>query len=193
MLEQLSLFPSAPAPRAIHRVFLAALPDAEATRRFSAAVTVLSLRHRLRGRFVSTGCFHVSLHGLGSHAGVPAGLVDRVDRAVESLGIAPFAVTFDQVGCFGGQPGNWPLVLFGGEGAVGLTALYEELGRALQVARFARRVRAAYTPHLTFFRGDFDIAEPIEPITWTVREFVLVDSLIGRGRHIHLARWPLRG
>jgi 2'-5' RNA ligase len=33
----------------------------------------------------------------------------------------------------------------------------------------------------------------IEPITWTVNEFVLVRSLVGQGRHEVLARWPLHG
>jgi 2'-5' RNA ligase len=31
---------------------------------------------------------------------------------------------------------------------------------------------------------------PIEPINFTIREFVLVNSLIGQGRHDVLRRWP---
>jgi 2'-5' RNA ligase len=31
---------------------------------------------------------------------------------------------------------------------------------------------------------------PIDPICWTVNEFVLIHSMHG---HVHLARWPLRG
>jgi 2'-5' RNA ligase len=34
---------------------------------------------------------------------------------------------------------------------------------------------------------------PIEPIRIDVQDFVLVHSLVGRRRHIELARWPLRG
>jgi len=33
----------------------------------------------------------------------------------------------------------------------------------------------------------------IDAIQSTVRDFVLVQSLRGRGKHIHLARWSLRG
>jgi hypothetical protein len=33
----------------------------------------------------------------------------------------------------------------------------------------------------------------IDAIQWTVRDFVLIQSLWGRGKHIHLARWSLRG
>jgi 2'-5' RNA ligase len=32
-----------------------------------------------------------------------------------------------------------------------------------------------------------------EPITWTVRDFVLIHSLVGRSQHKHLARWQLNG
>ena len=31
-----------------------------------------------------------------------------------------------------------------------------------------------------------------EPISWTVCEFVLVHSRLGKTEHIHLGRWPLR-
>jgi len=49
--------------------------------------------------------------------------------------------------------------------------------------------RRAFTPHVTLWYGEREIAEnPIEPIGWTVREFVLIHSLRG---HTCLARWPL--
>jgi 2'-5' RNA ligase len=33
--------------------------------------------------------------------------------------------------------------------------------------------------------------EAFEPIGWTAREFVLLDSVLGEGRHEMLGRWPL--
>jgi len=36
-------------------------------------------------------------------------------------------------------------------------------------------------------------ARTIDPVRWTMTEFVLVDSLRGRTRHVPLARWQLRG
>jgi 2'-5' RNA ligase len=36
-------------------------------------------------------------------------------------------------------------------------------------------------------------ARAVEPIRWTVREFVLVHSLLGQTRHVPLARWSLGG
>jgi RNA 2',3'-cyclic 3'-phosphodiesterase len=33
----------------------------------------------------------------------------------------------------------------------------------------------------------------VEPISWTAREFVLLDSVLGEGRHEILGRWTLNG
>jgi RNA 2',3'-cyclic 3'-phosphodiesterase len=35
--------------------------------------------------------------------------------------------------------------------------------------------------------------EPIDPIRWVVRGFVLVHSIYGEGRHELPEQWPLRG
>jgi 2'-5' RNA ligase len=57
-----------------------------------------------------------------------------------------------------------------------------------------RRTASRSTPHITLLYGDRTLAErSIEAIQWTVRDFVLIQSLWGRGKHIHLARWSLRG
>ena len=48
------------------------------------------------------------------------------------------------------------------------------------------------SPHLTMMYVEnrmFDVA--IEPISWTVSRFVLVDSLVGQSRHVHLGQWFL--
>jgi 2'-5' RNA ligase len=46
---------------------------------------------------------------------------------------------------------------------------------------------------MTLLRDPHRVPEhPIQPISWMVREFLLVLSLIGQKRHIHLGRWPLK-
>ena len=78
---------------------------------------------------------------------------------------------------FSGKPGHLPLVLRG-EGAAGVTALQNALGNALAKAGLGARQSA---PHLTLLYDARRIDEqPIEPIDWTVREFVLVHSLLGQ-------------
>jgi 2'-5' RNA ligase len=52
----------------------------------------------------------------------------------------------------------------------------------------------AFTPHVTLLYDRRCIDEqPIEPVGWTVREFALVLSLIGKTQHVPLGRWQLRG
>ena len=66
----------------------------------------------------------------------------------------------------------------------------------MKKAGIGQSVTPGFTPHLTLLYGDRIVTErSIEPIRWTVRDFVLVQSLRGRGesKHIHLARWPLCG
>jgi 2'-5' RNA ligase len=53
---------------------------------------------------------------------------------------------------------------------------------------------AHYTPHVTLAYGmPWIAARPVDAVSWNVREFVLMHSLLGRTRHIALARWPLAG
>ena len=52
-----------------------------------------------------------------------------------------------------------------------------------------RLANTNFTPHVTLLYDARDVDEyPIEPIGWTVKEFVLIRSLNG---HKHLVRWPL--
>jgi RNA 2',3'-cyclic 3'-phosphodiesterase len=80
-------------------------------------------------------------------------------------------------------------VLSGRHGLSLLQSLRQQMLEALERTGLRGWARKAFTPHLTLWYGESEIAEhPIEPIGWTVREFVLIHSLRG---HTHLARWPL--
>jgi RNA 2',3'-cyclic 3'-phosphodiesterase len=97
------------------------------------------------------------------------------------------------VASFGGQVGNLPLVLYGGDGVAALMAFRKVLAAAVMKVGLGR-AQSGFSPHVTLLYGDRKIAEhPVDPVSWTVREFVLVQSLHGESRHILLGRWPLRG
>jgi RNA 2',3'-cyclic 3'-phosphodiesterase len=107
-----------------------------------------------------------------------------------------FAVAFDRTGDFRGRP----LVLRAHEGTLALMEFRFALGKALESAGFAGRTRASFTPHITLaylaYREPANVKRRFverldEPVSWTVQDFVLVHSLLGRTRHIALARWPL--
>jgi hypothetical protein len=76
----------------------------------------------------------------------------------------------------------------------------QELAWARSIASRARLSNAPVQPPLceradsTPPRPDWTkIAEQfVETVGWSVREFVLVHSLLGQTRHVLLARWPLQ-
>ena len=75
------------------------------------------------------------------------------------------------------RDGKRPLVLLGDDGVGGLTALQRSLGTAMRDAGLGNRQQAGYTPHVTLMYGAFPVEErTIEPIRWTVSDFVLVHS-----------------
>lgn len=189
MADQFSLFADAPPPR--DRLFFGVYPDAATAAAIAERARTLRGAHGLRGAPLETDRFHVTLHEIGVYAGLPAGIVGRALEAGAKVAAAPFEAAFDRVGSFNNR-GNNPLVLQGGEALADLIAFQRGLGRAMAGAGLGRQVARTFTPHVTLLYDPILVADAtIAPIRWTVREFVLVHSLIGQTRHIPLARWTL--
>jgi 2'-5' RNA ligase len=177
--------------RSANPVFFALYPDADTARRLARLAWHLRGEHKLRGRPRANCCFHITLHGVGDYAKLPRDAVSAIGEVVSAVTIPPFAVAFDRVMSFGRGPKR-PLVLVGDFGVAGLLLLQHELVAALRKIGFARRKERSYNPHVTLLYDESAIANrSVEEIRWTVREFVLVRSLYGQGRHLPLARWPL--
>ena len=189
MNDQLSFF--AP-PQLSDRLFLAAFPDPFTAARITRLGQALCAEHGLTSKLIATDRMHSTLFHFGDFAGgLPNGLVEQA-LALPALAMAPFAVTFDRVMSFSGRPGNRPLVLRGGEGLSDLEQYQKALCMTIGKAGLAGKEKSAFTPHVTLLYAPQSIAEQaIEPISWQVREIVLVHSLLGQGKHIPLARWPL--
>jgi len=137
---------------------------------------------------------HVTLHHIGNFPELWDEVVALARAAGDTVAMPQFEAAFDHLSSFRGAHANNPLVLLGDDGVVGLRILHRLLGEALG-RTFAGRwqPRRFFAPHVTLLYDRQRIAErPIEPVTWTVREFVLVNSLVGLGRHDVLARWRLR-
>lgn len=102
----------------------------------------------------------------------------------------PFRIALDHAKSLGNGR-NRPLVLCGGDGVAGLIRFREMLGSAMQEAGLGRWSRTDWLPHLTLLYDQRAIGEEaIDPISWAVREFVLVHSEPGLGRYVRLVRWP---
>ena len=195
MPQQFSLdgFDTSTAPT--DRIFFAVFPDASARPRIGALAQEQKHAHGLKGKPIALDRSHVTLFHLGDHLELRADIVAAAQVAAESLAAAPFDVSFDRVASFRGKARNLPFVLRADEGAEGIAALMafqQTLGEALKKNGLAQWVGTQFTPHVTLMYDDQPVAEQlVEPIGWTVDELVLVHSLIGQGKHVPLARWPL--
>ena len=194
MTDQLSLigFPSAPKPT--DRLFFGLRPDTSVPPRLTQIAERLRTGHGLKGKPLPPERFHVTLVHLGDYHGVPTGLVKTATAAAATVVAPPFEAVFDRAGSFSGKPRNHPLVLRGGRGLDQLAALQQALAGALQQAGLGRHASGPFTPHVTLLYDAQILPEvAIEPVGWTVKEFVLVHSLLGQTRYILLGRWPMRG
>jgi 2'-5' RNA ligase len=134
----------------------------------------------------------VTLYYLGVHAGVPQGIVAKASETAAALRMAPFEVSFDRATSFAGKAGSRPLVLSSRKPLAALNAFQQALRTAIKKAGLDNWAQPAFTPHVTLLYDRRGVPEQaVEPLSWTVSEFVLVRSLHGMSRHEPLARWPL--
>jgi 2'-5' RNA ligase len=167
------------------RLFLAVLPDAEATAKIASTLRHLRLSHGLTGKAVRPEHFHVTLRHIKDGVGLMPDWVESTKASAANIAMPSFRARFDWAESFK----NGALVLRGDDGTIGFDVLQQRVNDAFDGAP---RKAQSFTPHVTLLRDSHRVAEQrIEPIEWTVREIVLVHSLLGRTEHRHLARWTL--
>jgi 2'-5' RNA ligase len=175
-------------------VFFAIFPDLAAAMDIERLAEDQRSKHGVKRKSLKKDRFHASLHGFGAFDGLPQNIVAAAQEAAANVDVPPFQVAFNYVASFSRGRHLRPLVLRGDDGLVGLMRLHETLRVALVKAGLGRWTTPHYTPHVTLLYDRRSVAEQsVAPIEWTVREFVLVHSLVGKTQHIPLARWPLRG
>jgi 2'-5' RNA ligase len=173
------------------RIFFAALPDAESAAKIYARAEAFKREHGFEGTLILPEHLHVTLFHLGDWAVLPEEIVRLANDAAALVAVVPFEVSFPRAESFRNSTGVYPFVLTGD--AREWYALHFALGAALKKIGLGGATQGAFKPHVTLLR-DTTRAKPekIEPVSWTVRDFVLVHSLLGKTTHIHLARWALR-
>jgi len=183
--EQPSLFGFEAAPRDKHLILMI-YPDRQARTAAQACARRYQADNGLGGAVFNPDLMHVTLGHFDYWDDVPESLVERISRAASKLAMAPFQVAFDQIGGF---PRN--VVLRGGEGLKALEAFQAALRQALAWEKLDGS-HMNFTPHLTVVYGQPGaVITAIEPVTWTVSEFVLAVSHHGKARHEVLARYRL--
>ncbi|HMG79161.1 MAG TPA: 2'-5' RNA ligase family protein [Xanthobacteraceae bacterium] len=175
------------AVRRLDGLFFSIFPDQVAVVRIANAAEHFRRAYGLKGAPLLTDRFHVTVQGLGNYDGLPRSVVAKAIEAGAAVTSMPFVVAFDRVVSFAGSDA---LVLRGGDGVDGIVMFHHALGVAM--GKSGLSAGSQLTPHITLLYERRRIEEQfIEPIRWTVRDFVLVHSLRGRTMHIPLERWRL--
>ena len=147
--------------------------------------------HGLRGRLIAKECLHNTLAAVQDPRYPLRKNIERAKSVGDRIRHPSFSVRYEWTGSFDVHRDRYPLVLRGDAGLQPLVSFQRELGTQMKRAGFG--VAGRYTPHVTLLWADRPVADyPIAPIAWTVTDFVLVASGVGKSRHIHVARWPLQ-
>jgi 2'-5' RNA ligase len=170
-------------------LFFSIFPDQAAAVRIANTAEHFRRAYGFKGAPLLIERFHVTVQGLGNYDGLPRNVIAKAIEAGAAVMSRPFEVAFDRVTGFAGSDA---LVLCGGDGVDGIVMFHHDLGVAMR--RSGLSAGSQFTPHITLVYDGRRIEEQfIEPIRWTVRDFVLVHSLRGRTMHIPLERWHLGG
>jgi 2'-5' RNA ligase len=169
------------APRLTDGLFFAVFPGASAASGDCATGASYHRDHRVSGRLLEPHRLHVTLLGLGSHAGVPVKLITLAKSIAGTVRCGSFDIEFDRVTGFG-APGHQSLmVLRGANGLQGVRQLQSALFDSVRGVLARRGMRRAFEPHVTLLYGDKCVPEiALEPVRWHVTEFVLVHSPAGK-------------
>jgi 2'-5' RNA ligase len=182
--------PAFPAVSSDIRLFLAALPPRDTSPAIERLGLCLQQAHRLRGQRIGRDRLHLTLAPVFAPSRSLADTIACARSVAAGIRYGRFPVCFEWSESFRLRRNRHPFVLRGDQGVRPLTELRQEIRTQMLRAGFA--VERNFTPHVTMLWADRCVeANPIAPIHWMVRDFVLVLSIVGQSRHIHVGRWPL--
>lgn len=141
----------------------------------------------LTGKPLAPPQAEVVLNTVGAFARPPGPIIAKAREAAEAVSARRFKVVFDRVV---GADGD--LVLQGDDGTMAAQDLFAAIHKALVRPGMAPRRQPEFTPRLVLMREPTAVPEtPVEPIAWTVRDFVLIYAIPAEGRHEVAARFAL--
>lgn len=152
----------------------------------------LRARLHLHGSQRPRELLHASLTGVGAYTEVPGEVLEAASAAAETVEVPQFRVSLDHFISFNGRE-RYPLVFEFGAGCAAILTLRAKLQQALEQVGLTPPGRYESTPHVTthYLRERVPRIDCEPPISWTVRDFALIKSFQGQGRHEILERWPL--
>jgi 2'-5' RNA ligase len=179
-------------PTHVEALYFAILPDPDTAALSFELASDLRAQHGFSAKPRRSDLSHITLYPIGTYTGLPEEAAFAAMQAASTIRKPSFQVIFDRAVSFGNN-NNRPLVLWNKQGNAELKTLHRELNEAMQLTGFANDDGAKFEPHMTLLYRGHLIPEVIleKPVTWTVRDFVLINSLQGKGKHEHLCYWPL--
>ena len=129
---------------------------------------------------------HCTLLKLFDLANAPPDWLPAIIRAIDSFTGQPFLLNFDRI-----EVGK-AVKLASREPLVEARACQAALVRHLLACKAPLMLGTTPLPHVTInYTDDRKGNHKIEPIGWTVTEIVLIESVVGKKRHIEHGRWQL--
>jgi len=181
-------------PARPERLFFCLLPDVATSVRVRQFAERLVCDNWLKGTLLKAERLHVSLQHVGDDTRLRTKVVYAARLAGDAVSMRAFELAFPFLQSFGPTAleedvaRRRPLVLLG-EGDA-LLELHAMLGAAME--KNGLKARPHFTPHMTLLYGSKALPhQAIEPIRFTVREFVLIHSELGLTRYNVVERWPL--
>lgn len=142
-------------------------------------------------RPVDDACLHLSIQSLGRYDRLSDTLIQRAILIGSRIEVPAFQATFDRLQGFNGTYGR-AVVLTSSRPAEGFLTLRKAVFAEIQLAGMAVPPDLDFAPHVSLaYQRSRMPTIPVRPVTWIVHELVLIRSLIGRGKHLCLGRWPL--
>lgn len=171
------------------RYFFALLPDAEAGLQIDQLARALHSRLHPGRPLRGPDKYHVTLRGIAVPDGPFGQSIAMARQVAKTIRKTSFAVMFNQAASFG-KPPNYAFSLMTCEDLPGANGLSGTLLDALRRAGL-KVDGSSFRPHVTMFY-DRKRREPIDvpPLSWQVREFVLIESIDNR-EYVILGSWPL--
>jgi RNA 2',3'-cyclic 3'-phosphodiesterase len=180
------------APRHPGTVYFAHKPEPEVIDQAVSVGNHFCAKHGLAGS-VKPSVLHMTIGAIGYFPELSEERVETARGVADRLVAKPFEMILNRVMTYRNGKEKPPLVAFADSGVSKV-----DLFRYALIADLRRNgfsfTKKLPNPHMTLFYDHHVVAEePIDPIRWVVRDFVLVHSIHGEGRHELLGQWPLRG
>ena len=174
------------------RYFFALVPPPEEAAAIDALAHELRWLHGLRGWPIGPERYHVTLCGIERYGGAAREEIATLEKIAASIVARSFTVAFDHVAGHGKPGDRQAIFLETSQTFAILDKLQRNLRREMRVRGF--RTPSKFGPHVTLLYDECRFSKlMVPPVTFPVREFVLVRSVHGESRHEHIARWPLGG